>query len=315
MALKLWKVDEGRIISLMHVNSKNESRLVKLKESIDCDNVKMLSDLDNAIELMTTFVISVKKFDNLWKGEIVEERQPDNVAKDDTVGEEKLSNVGRDEIVIEKDEATWAWGNDHDNNGERKDIPEEEKDKLNALLEKDIGKPCGAQYLIHKNARTDADKGKNHLSGPIHGRADHVDSEQKDGTVRGKGGEDKKESKDKKIGNGGRGRSKYEGVILELLPEILDGIENSKDKTVTMKVSAILARMEGISVSKSPGNVYTGLRLRLFSHNIVADQISIGEPDAITHRKEKALVMRTREESDRLPAYILRNRSKKPAGQ
>ena len=295
MTLKLWEVNKGRIIFLMHTNSKNESRLVKLREHIEYDNVKILSDLDNAIELMTTFVVSIKKFDNIEKNETVEGAQLNNADENKT-----------DKVEKEKSEEAWAWGNDLVGDETKKDVPEEVKSKLGALLETDIGNTRGAQYLMHKNARVGANKGKDHLPASAQDNPTNGDTAQKDGAIK------RREGKDIKSGKDAKNRSKYEGVVSEILPEILDGIENSVDKTITMKVSDILARMdEGISVSKSPGNIYTGLKLRLFANNIVADQISVGDADAITHKKEKALVMRMRNDTDTLPGYILRNRSRR----
>lgn len=295
MVLKLWEVNKGRVIFLVHVNSKNESRLVKLKEHIDCDNVLLLSDLDKAIELMTNFVTSVKKFNSIGNCKVTEVKQ-----LDETIGVEKSGNAEKteaDKVEKYQSEDVWAWGNDLVSDGANKDVPKEVNDKLCTLLEKDIGKPAGAQYLLHKNARVGENKGKNHLSKSGQDDTTTVDIVQKDKVV----GE--KKDKDRKGGK----KSKYYDVVSKLLPEILEGIEKSENKTVTMKISDILTRMdEGISVSKNPGNIYTGLKLGLFAHNIVADRTYLEEPDG----KSSALIMRIRNETDTLPGYILRNRSR-----
>ncbi len=299
MVLKLWEVSKGRITFLVHVNSKNESRIVKLKEHIDCDNVTLLSDLDKAIELMTNFVTSVKKLNSIGIGDVTEVKQLDK-----TVEVEKSGNAEKTDVVnVEKDQSedAWAWGNDLVSNDTNKDVPKEVNDKLGALLERDIGKPTGAQYLLHKNARVGGNKGKNHSH--ISGKDDTTDIDivQKDKIVR------EKKDKDRKGGK----KSKYDAVVSKLLPEILEGIEKSENKTVTMKISDILARMdEGISVSKNPGNVYTGLKLGLFAHNIVADRTYLEESDPTKEGKARSLIMRIRNETDTLPGYILRNRSK-----
>jgi hypothetical protein len=63
MALKLWDVDNGKVIYLKYTNNKNDVRLVKLKDPIEFDRIP-ISDLDKAIELIIRYVSSIKKLDN-----------------------------------------------------------------------------------------------------------------------------------------------------------------------------------------------------------------------------------------------------------
>ena len=93
MVLKLWDIYNGKVTHLKYINSKNESRLVKLKEPIEPDRIP-LSELEKAIELMIRFVSSIKKCDDF--GAV-------NSGKDDNVeigSEKKLETRAEEDIEI-----------------------------------------------------------------------------------------------------------------------------------------------------------------------------------------------------------------------
>lgn len=156
MVLKLWEVDNGKVIYLKHTNSKNESRLVKLKDPIEFDRIP-ISELDKAIELMFRYVSSIKKLDNFvvvnsGKDDKEEARSENTVE----IRREKKVEENKVEAKPERKVEGGSLGEEYDKDN-KKEVPREVSDKLNLLLNENEGMKNGPQFLINKNMKKGAD--------------------------------------------------------------------------------------------------------------------------------------------------------------
>lgn len=156
MVLKLWDVDNGKAVYLKYTNSKNESRLVKLKDPIDSDRVP-LSDLDKAIELMIRYVSSIKKLDNFGavnsgKDGKIETKQEMKVEENNVENKQEENVEVKSGNKVEA--SSLEEGYDKNNANE---VPHEVNDKLNLLLNKNEERKDGAQFLINLNAKKGED--------------------------------------------------------------------------------------------------------------------------------------------------------------
>lgn len=284
MVLKLWDIYNGKVTYLKHINSKNESRLVKLKHPFDVDVIP-LSELDSALDLTLEFVSSVKKLENV---DVV------NCGKDDNVEAKPEVKV---EAVPEKKVETWAWGDEYDkDNG--KDVPKEVNDKLNLLLQEDGGKKDGAQFLINKNARKCIDTDNSSL--PIsNATTDIVIIPKEDVTVRGK----PKEAKKKRY-------SGYEEAVIKCSPKILKDVLDSSDAK-TLVNSSDLAKMMGEEfIGIDPGLLDVNVRYRFFDCGLIMTILSNKGTDIYASKNEKVFRFRLRIDRDKLPNSILKQRNK-----
>jgi hypothetical protein len=191
MVLKLWNIDNGKVTHLKYTSSKNESKLVKLKEPIEFDRIP-LSDIDKAIELMNRYVSSITKFD-VGEDNKVETRQDNKVevkkdgkvvvrsdGKVDTKSVEDKSDrnvedksdrnvdAKSDRNVEDKSDRNVDAKSDgkvedkSDGNvgidvliddEDNKEVPQEVSDKLDSLLKVDEGRKDGPRFLINKNVK------------------------------------------------------------------------------------------------------------------------------------------------------------------
>jgi hypothetical protein len=330
MVLKLWDVDNGKVKYLKHINSRNDIRLVKLKEPMECDRIP-LSKLDDAIDLLFEFVSSIKKFDSVvtvndGKDEDIKveasekvETRPEDSAKvrpESNVDTRQVVNIEpwikrrvepekkvkdmleeKVEVEPEKKVEKWAWGEEYDkDNG--KDVPKEVNDKLSLLLQEDGGKKDGAQFLINKNARKCIDTDNSSL--PLsNATTDVVIVPKEDVTV---GGKPKNTEKKRYSG--------YEEAVIKCSQKILKDVLDSSDAK-TLVNSSDLAKMMGEEFAGiDPGLLDVNVRYRFFDCGLIMTVLSNKGTDIYAGKNEKVFRFRLRTDRDKLPNSILKQRNK-----
>jgi hypothetical protein len=368
MVLKFWDIDNGKVKYLKHINSRNDSRLVKLREPMECDKIP-LSKLDDAISLLFEFVSSIKKFDSVvivndgkdedmkvGSDDCIETRPEDSVKvisdsnvdtrqdvniepwvkvcawpkvtikpwvkrrvepekkvkdrleeKTEVVPEENAEVEPEKKVEIEVSEKVeiepekkvekWAWGEEYDkDNG--KDVPQEVSDKLNLLLWEDGGKKDGAQFLINKNVKKGVDNDKVSLpsSNVITGM---VIIPKEDVTFK------KRPKKEKK-----KRYSGYEEAVIKCSPKILKDVVDSSDAKALVNSSDLAKMMGEEFVGIDPGILDVNVRYKFFDYGLIMTVLSHKGSDVCVSKEEKIFRFRLRDDHDKLPDSILRQRHK-----
>jgi hypothetical protein len=224
------------------------------------------------------------------------------------VDKEKNVETGQDERVETKPEEKvetkpeekvekWAWEEEYDkDNG--KEVPKEVSDKLNLLLHDDGGKRDGPQFLINKNKEKGVDTDKNPLS--ISNSRTNIVIEQKEEIV------SKKKPKTPRKKKG----SKYERAVIRCAPGILKEVAESNDAKTLIKSSDLAKRMGDEFVGIDSGLLDSNVRYRFFYQNLIMTALSPEETDIYADKGGKVFRFRLRQERDKLPDSVLKQRNK-----
>ena len=291
MVLKFWDVDKGKVTNLKYTNSKNESMLLKLKVPIEPDRIP-LSRMNDAFELITEFVSSIKKFDD--SGALNSGKDGKVEAKPEIKVEAKTDGNIEDKPEIKVEISTLEEEYDKDNG---KEVPKEVSDKLNLLLQEDEGRRDGAQFLININAKKGAGNDKSPLHLPS-SKPDIIVVPNEDIVSEEKSKTEKKQR-----------YSGYGEAIVKCVPKILEDIASSNDAKVLINASDLAKRMGEEFADIDPSLLDSNVRYKFFDHGLIMTMLSSDDTDTYVGKGEKVFRFRLKHDHDKLPDSILKQRN------
>lgn len=178
-------------------------------------------------------------------------------------------------------------------------VPYEVDDKLDALLQIDNkGQRDAVRYLIQKYAKN-KDIASNDESKivpqilSIKPKEDVAGERKLRGKVREK--------------RGGP-YNMYGTAIHRFIPDILEKIESSKDKTIRVRISDMAKQLGEEFVDKKPMTLYAGLKYALFDHNVIVEMGRLKSVDPKTGENIRVLKMRMKNPGDKLPPFLMKRR-------
>ena len=350
MVLKLWDVDNGKVTYLQHVNNRNESRLVKLKEPTECDKIPM-SKLDSAIDLLSELVSSIKKFDNVaivnnGKDKDVKIDPNNNIAIVNNVEAEPgdhAETVSGNKVEIKSDDNTgimqdvhiepWvkvcAWSNvtikpwvkrqvEHEKKVEDKPEKKVEKWAWEEVYDKDNGKDVPQEVSDKLSSLLQEDGGKKDgAQFLINKNARKCIDTDKSSLSPSNAMTDIVIIPKENVTVRGKPKktkkkrySGYEEAVIKCSPKILKDVLDSSDAK-TLVNSSDLAKMMGEEfVGIDPGLLDANVRYRFFDCGLIMTVLSNKGTDIYANKNEKVFRFRLRIDRDKLPNSALKQRNK-----